>query len=84
MVRIRSKGRVGVVVKPIKLWWDGEFVLHENDNNSGLVFIGGYYKRHWTSRVAHALFEFLQKEWKWVIGISIPITGLIMTYVRFF
>jgi len=67
-----------------KRWWGGVYVSFENDPNSQFIIVSGTQRRHWTSTVAHAVVDFLAKEWKWVIGVSIPITGLIMTYVRFF
>jgi hypothetical protein len=33
-------------------WWDGTYVPPENDPNSGLVFVMGSYKRHWSSNAA--------------------------------
>lgn len=70
--------------KRILLWWNGKYVAPQNEPNSDLVFIIGHYERHWSSRLAHLIADFLSKEWKWVIGMLIPITGLVMTYIRFF
>ena len=67
-----------------KSWWEGEFEPCENDPNSGVFFVGGWQRRHWTSRAAHSIVDFLKVEWKWAIGSAIAIAGLVMTYIRFF
>ncbi len=61
----------------IKSWWDGEYVAHENDPRSDLFILGGHTKRHWTSRCAHAVAEFVKTEWKWMIGTAIAVIGLL-------
>lgn len=68
----------------IRRWWVGEFVAPENDPNSDVIIITGHHERHWTSKTARAVLGFLSKEWKWVIGIALTITGLVMSYIRFF
>jgi hypothetical protein len=68
----------------LKAWWEGVYEPYENEPGSGVFFVGGWQKRHWTSNVAHAVFDFLKAEWKWAIGSAIAIAGLIMTYIRFF
>lgn len=65
-------------------WWEGEFVPYENDPNSGLFFVGGWQRRHWSARAAQALWDFLGREWKWATGFALTCIGLLMTYVRFF
>ncbi|MDO3663380.1 hypothetical protein [Acinetobacter higginsii] len=37
----------------LKEWWNGKNIVHENDPNSPLVFIGWHNKKHWTSKLAH-------------------------------
>jgi hypothetical protein len=57
-------------------WYQGTFKAYENDPGSALVFIGGRYERHWTSRAAHVAVEFYLREWKWVWGTLIALAGL--------
>lgn len=68
----------------LKKWWDGEFIPYDNDDNSGLVFTHGTQKRHWTSRLANAVWGFLGREWKWVCWAVVAIIGLTMSYIRLF
>ena len=68
----------------LRSWWNGKYVVHENEPGSSLVFIGGVTHWHWTARVARAVVGFLGREWKWVIGTLIALVGLTMTYIRFF
>lgn len=70
-------------VKALSRWWHGEFVTYNNDPHSG-VFILGWTKKHWSSRLAHLIAQFFLREWKWAIGTCLAITGLTMTYARFF
>ena len=68
----------------IKKWWEGDFIPFESKHNSDLIFLGGEQRRHWTSRLAHLVIDFLKVEWKWAIGTSLMLVGLIMSYIRFF
>ena len=68
----------------IRKWWEGKFMPYDDDPDSGVVIIGGFTHRHWTSRAAHVVVGFLGREWKWVIGTLIALVGLTMTYMRFF
>ena len=61
-------------------WWDGEYIPYENDPNSGVVFIGGTMEKHWTSTVTRKIWLFFKKEWKWVSGTVLTISGLIIAY----
>jgi hypothetical protein len=49
-------------------WYRGKYKPRENDPYSPLVFVGGSYKRHWTSRVAHVLVDFYLREWRWIMA----------------
>lgn len=69
--------------KLLKAWWRGEFIPYQNDPTSGVIFIGGIRRRHWTSKVARSLFSFYLREWKWIwpflvgaIGLGIAIAKL--------
>ncbi|WP_172978841.1 hypothetical protein [Roseovarius sp. THAF8] len=65
-------------------WWNGRFIPAENDPGDSLIVFGGITHRHWTSRAARAVVGFVAREWKWVIGTTLAVIGLTMTYVRLF
>jgi len=57
------------IITKIKKWWDGEYVAAKNNPGDSVIFIGGSYERHWSSRFAHTLFEFWIKHWKVLLPI---------------
>lgn len=67
----------------IRDWYEGKFVLHENDPVSGVVFIGGYYERHWTATIARALVHFYLEHWKWLWGFGLSVVGLYFAWLKF-
>jgi len=69
------------MIQAIKNWWDGETHAYENDPSSNAVIIGVYVQRHWTSRFAHTIWDFLKKEWKWVIASVIAIVAIIVKII---
>lgn len=71
-------------MKRLHSWWHGEYLSYDNDPSSGIIVVGGYFNRHWTSRAAHCVVNFLRAEWKWAIGTVLACVGLAMTYIRFF
>ena len=72
------------MLKKIKKWWDGEYIPYDNHPSSQVFIIGGFVHRHWTSKVAHSIVDFLGREWKWATGFAVAVAGLVMTYLRFF
>jgi hypothetical protein len=60
-----------------KKWWDGIYVPPVNAPNSGLIFMMGDYRQHWTSKTAHVLFDFWLKYWQWCMGFGLAVLGLI-------
>jgi hypothetical protein len=70
------------MIKFIKQWYQGE---EYNISTPDLpIFPGIRYKRHWSSRLAHALVEFYLKEWKWLWPIFLTlITIFIGLYAKF-
>ncbi len=73
-----------ILFTAIKKWWHGEEIPYENDPNSLVVIFSSEVKLHWSSKIVHAVVDFVQREWKWLIGISFTLVGLAMTYVRWF
>ena len=63
-------------------WYRGKFIPHENDPDNGIVFFGGFYKRHWTSRAVHVLVEFYLREWKWVLGFVFGAPAAVATLMK--
>ena len=66
----------------IRKWYEGEFVAHENDPNSFLVFTGGFYKRHWTAKAARSLVTFYLSHWQWLWSASLVIVGLYIAFLK--
>ena len=60
----------------IKAWWRGAARPVEEDN--GFIFLNLNPKRHWTSKIAHSVADFIGREWKWVIGTGLVVAGLII------
>ena len=60
----------------ISRWWNGTFY----ENKDPLVLWIGI-ERHWTSRWAHSIADFLAKEWKWCIGVLLTGIGLWLAYL---
>jgi hypothetical protein len=74
-----SEGCERCFVKHIRDWYRGKYVPYENDPNSSLFVVGGYYHRHWTSRLVHTAFDFYRAEWKWVLGTAM---ALLFAYLK--
>jgi hypothetical protein len=62
----------------ISAWYEGRFVPHANDPNSGVVFMGGSHHHHWTATVARKLVGFWLEHWKWIIGLVVALAALIV------
>jgi hypothetical protein len=59
-------------------WYRGPW--EEPDNRgSNLVFLG-HHNPHWTARGLQAAVGFWAKHWKWIIGTSLAVAGLWLTY----
>jgi hypothetical protein len=61
----------------VRRWYEGEFVPHENDSDSQVVFIGGWQRRHWTAEVARSIVKFYGQHWQWVWSTIIAVGSLI-------
>ena len=66
----------------LKRWWAGTYVRHENPHNAPLYFVGGYQKRHWTSRVSHAIADFWTKHWQWCFSATFATIGLVIAALK--
>jgi hypothetical protein len=64
------------MLKWIRNWYDGEWVLYENDPDSEVVLIGGDYERYWTAKVTRVLVEFYLEHWKWLWGFGLSAVGV--------
>lgn len=53
-------------------WWSGKWEPYEKIGG-GFVVIGGTTTHHWTAKVARAVWRFVAKEWKWIIGTLIAL-----------
>ncbi len=68
--------------KRLRRWWEGEYVPHENDPSSDLVFTGGWYRRHWASRALHTIAEFHQREWKFAVTAYLTMIGIVAAILK--
>ena len=57
----------------VRAWWAGRWEPFENEPGSDFVFIGGTTTHHWTAKVARAIWRFMAKEWKWIIGTLVAL-----------
>lgn len=66
--------------KRVRQWWDGEYVPPPpNDPNSPIVFLSlGHYRRHWTSRTAHAVVDFYLREWRWLLPFLVGVAAALI------
>jgi hypothetical protein len=64
----------------IKRWWEGE--LEPPDRGFPILRVIPQYRRHWTARMVRAVFAFVACEWKWIIGVTIAIVGLVVHLAR--
>ena len=62
----------------LKSWWEGEFEPPDNDNDSGLFFLMGHHRPHWSARVCHAALKYALENHRWLIGTAIAIAGLVI------
>lgn len=70
--------REGALKDRIRKWYEGTFEPYENDPNSGVFFVGGNYRRHWTAEAARAVVAFWLAHWQWTIGNIIAVIGLFL------
>ncbi len=66
----------------VRMWYQGKYVPYRNDPDSILVFMNGNYHRHWTAVVANTVADFWLREWKWIIGTTIAVTGLVVAFLK--
>ena len=66
----------------IRRWWNGKFIPYENDPNSSVVLFGGSTEYHWTARIAHVMWDFYLREWKWIWTSLFTITAVIVAVAK--
>jgi hypothetical protein len=55
------------IVQRVAAWWHGKYIAPAR--GSAVMFdLTGPYERHWTSHLAHVVWTFHVKHWKFVIG----------------
>ena len=54
-------------------WYQGEDVPPDNDPRSGVVFMVGNRRYHWTARVARRMVVFYLARWQWIWGSLIAV-----------
>ena len=70
------------MLEKIHRWYQGEYRAPNNEPGSSLVFVMGHYERHWTARLTTWLIEFWLRDWKWIIGTLIALSGLFVAFKR--
>jgi hypothetical protein len=68
--------------KAFKQWWDGTYIPPENYPDSGLAFMMGSYRRHWTSWLAHTVADFWLKHWQWCFSATFATIGLVIAAMK--
>ena len=71
-----------MLFEKIKVWYNGEQKVRENDPDSPIVRIGTYTQRHWTANSVRAFVNFYLNHWKWLWSTIIAILGLIFAYLK--
>jgi hypothetical protein len=72
-----ANGR-GSIRDRLRMWWLGEYVPHRTDPGSGLVFLSGNYRRHWSARYAAAALQYLRDNHRWIIGTLVAVAGVLV------
>ena len=67
--------------KKFRDWYVGQFVPFENAPDSPIVFVGGYFERHWSARLVVRIFEFWRSHWKWCLTFLAALGGLVLAYL---
>ena len=65
----------------VRAWYVGEYVPFENDPDSPIVFVGGYFERHWSARLVSTFVYFWRFHWKWCLGFLVSVAALVVAYV---
>lgn len=68
--------------KRIAKWYQGEYVPPDNPPDSPIVIVMSHYKRHWTSRAAHASLDFYMREWKWLLPFVVAVVGAMVAIAK--
>ena len=65
------------VKQTILRWYEGPPIPQDPD----FICVLGRYRRHWSSRLAHAVVEFYLKEWKWLLPFLVLLFGTMVAAV---
>lgn len=66
----------------LKRWWDGRYVPPQNDPGSLLWVMQGHYQKHWSSKAAHVVADFWQRNWQWCFSAVFAVTGLVIAALK--
>lgn len=69
------------IAQAISNWFDGTYIPYDNHPGTGVFFVGGYYKRHWTAKTVGAVGRFIAAEWKWLLGFIVAVLALYANFV---
>ena len=62
-------------------WYVGKYVPFENDPDSPIVLIGGYFQRHWSARAVRRIVVFWRTHWKWCLTFLVTLGALVLGYL---
>jgi hypothetical protein len=79
--RSNFRGTLSQLAAAIRDWYHGEYVAYENEPDGHVFLIGGYYQRHWTADLANLLVTFWWEHWKFVVGTTLSVIGLVIAYL---
>lgn len=66
--------------RKLKDWYEGEFIPHDNDPNSQVVFVGGYQKRPPLVTAMLSVWNCWKENWQMIVGVL----GLIVAIISLF
>ena len=66
------------LLKKVSKWYKGTYVHYEDDPDSSVIVIGGYFNRHWTASLTRILVNFYLGHWKWMWSTVIAVVALIV------
>lgn len=62
--------------KKIMEWWKGELMEWGSPSGGGIFF-----RKHWTSNLAHMLVNFYVVHWKWLWVFGATLLGIYVAYL---
>jgi len=61
------------IAQRVAEWWHGKYIAPARDSDVTMFKLMGPYDRHWTSHVAHLVWDLYLEHWKFVIGATVAV-----------